>query len=471
MSTDYAALANTIKIEDITSNELNREILHKLKNNDKSFDKLYFIGEDSGDGDDYIPDDGEDLGWLGYFIGQNTKIQELSFYVTIDNESFYKEMSRNKSIKEIHLYGIDSLNGKVFHMLTPFFESNNNLTIITVEGSEYRLEGARQLSLAIGSCSKSLKHINISHYTTMEIGQLVNIITALSMHPQLEVLDLPGMSIGRNECTALSTLLRCTTTQLQELNLSGNDIDDEGVKDLVNVLSNGHKLRELGLSSNRSITITGWKAVSILLETPDTKLETLNITHNHIGNEGALVFAKALTNNSSLNTLGLYGNGITLEGWEPFSKLLCDTSSINNTHRSNHTLTSLGTVALSRRSTLVDAFLRLNGTSDKGRVAMQKILQNHSHFNMHPFFEWEFKVLPIMVEWFTKAAACTTEYEEKIKKMKLSVIYDFIKEFPMLYVEAMTKQEIAKYAAMEEELQDKLKEIRKRKAHAMRRLD
>ena len=74
-----AALADTIKIEDITSNELNREILHKLKNNDESFDKLYIIADDSGDGDDYIPDDGEDLGWLGYFIGQNTKLQELSF--------------------------------------------------------------------------------------------------------------------------------------------------------------------------------------------------------------------------------------------------------------------------------------------------------------------------------------------------------------------------------------------------------
>ena len=93
MSVDYAALANTIKIEDITSNELNREILHKLKNNDESFDKLYFIGEDTGEGDDYIPDEGEDMGWLGYFISNNTNLLELSFYITIDNESFYKEMS------------------------------------------------------------------------------------------------------------------------------------------------------------------------------------------------------------------------------------------------------------------------------------------------------------------------------------------------------------------------------------------
>jgi len=199
MSTDYA-LADTIKIEDITSKEQNREILHGLKNNDESFGRLYIIDGDSDDGDDYSPDDGEDLGWLGYYIGQNTKLQELNFYITIDNESFYKEMIRNRTIKEIHFYGINLLNGKVFHMLNPFLKNNNNLFQFEVDECNLRVEDSQQLSLAIGSCSKSLKHINISH-NTVGIGQLVNIITALSMHPQLEQLDLTWMDIGINECT------------------------------------------------------------------------------------------------------------------------------------------------------------------------------------------------------------------------------------------------------------------------------
>ena len=40
MSTDYAALADSIKIEDITSNTHNKSILQRLKDNDNSFDKL-----------------------------------------------------------------------------------------------------------------------------------------------------------------------------------------------------------------------------------------------------------------------------------------------------------------------------------------------------------------------------------------------------------------------------------------------
>lgn len=77
-----------------------------------------------------------------------------------------------------------------------------------------------------------------------------------------------------------------------------------------------------------------------------------------------------------------------------------------------------------------------------------------------------------MINWFANAAIWTNdEYEEKVNKMKLSVIYDFIKEFPMLYIEPVTRKEIAEYTEMEEELQgDELEEIQQLKARALRRL-
>ena len=64
--------------------------------------------------------------------------------------------------------------------------------------------------------------------------------------------------------------------------------------------------------------------------------------------------------------------------------------------------------------------------------------------------------------------------------MKLSVVYDFIKEFPMLYIEPITQKEITDYTALEEELQGgdqsveqqqaRLEEVRRCKARAMSRL-
>ena len=104
--------------------------------------------------------------------------------------------------------------------------------------------------------------------------------------------------------------------------------------------------------------------------------------------------------------------------------------------------------------------------------------------------------MPITVSWFAKASACTTFlYDEKINKMKLSAVYDFIKEFPMLYIEPITRKEIVDCTALEEELlqggehkvarleeaqccktramrrnQARLEEVRQLKARAMRRL-
>ena len=508
MPVEYAALASTIKIEDITSNKQNQYILHRLKDNDDSIHTLYVKDASVYERDelrklhmdyDYIPDDGEDLGWLGYYIGQNTKLQDLKFYTAIDNESFYKEMSCNTSIQNVHFYGINVSVGKVFSMLGTLLKNNHNLTEISVENGELGVGDTRQLSLAIGSCSKSLKTFELGG-TRIRDGQLVDIITSMSIHPQLMELVFMGMNIGRNECTALSTLLRCTTTQLQKLNFHGNNIDDDGIELLLPALRR-HTLQELKLGYNRSIT--GWKAVSTLLETPNSNLEMLNVNNNGIGDEGALVFANALTNNTTLKTLNIAHNnmgddgalvfanaltnnstlkkldmtacGITTEGWAPFSNLLCDTSSVNKTYLSNHTLKYLGDTNRSMMDTSIRYQLFLNEeTPDKGKVAMQKIVHSHPHLDMRLFFEWELKVLPIMIEWFTKATtSLDASFEGKIKKMRLSAIYDFIKAFPMLYIEAMTKQEIAKYAAMEEQqLQgDKLKEIQKRKAHAMRRLD
>ena len=75
---DYDALASTVKIEDITTDDVNRDILRKLKENDPNFDKLwvYNSGERLDDCD-YCPGGAHEFGWLGYFIGQNTMLEEF----------------------------------------------------------------------------------------------------------------------------------------------------------------------------------------------------------------------------------------------------------------------------------------------------------------------------------------------------------------------------------------------------------
>ena len=74
---NYDALASTIKIEDITSDEQNQDIIRQLKENDPNRDLVCICDEDDAwSENDYCPVE-EEMGWLGYYIGKNTSLWRL----------------------------------------------------------------------------------------------------------------------------------------------------------------------------------------------------------------------------------------------------------------------------------------------------------------------------------------------------------------------------------------------------------
>ena len=120
-------------------------------------------------------------------------------------------------------------------MLVPFFENNPALTNLLIHSCSLGDDGWRLLllALAIGSSkNKSLKIVTLEHNDIPD-DALVDIITALSMHPHLEDVDFDGNQLQANGCMALSTLVRCSCTKLQHLYLSNNEINDEGIDALV----------------------------------------------------------------------------------------------------------------------------------------------------------------------------------------------------------------------------------------------
>lgn len=459
MKSEYDALADTIKISDIAKVEDNARILTHLKNNDPDFTSLWLFPEFDEE-TDYCPEGESDMGWLGYFVGKNTLLKQLSivpganFYNIV--EPFWRGVNRNKSIERISLHGIDISLCNVLQMLKPFFGNNLNLTEIELMGCDLGAEGCRSLSLAVGACKKSLKSFEL---TDCEIGDepCIDIILALSMHPQLEMLDLDGNNIGRNACAAVGTLLQWTTTQLSTLNLNGNDIDDEGIEALMAGLIHSRQLKKLRLSRNSYIAARGWKALSTLLES-SSRLEDLTLVSVGIGDEGTISFANALARNCTLKNLILHGNpAITSEGWAAFSKLACDTSSVNKTFLSNHILQSVKSESVRIDGLPGDLFssLNLNQREDKKKVAMIKILRHHTDIDLQPFFEWEFKLLPLVMNWLDAASDATEWHASSntgiafadlqllernyINERKLSAVYQFVRGMPALYIESCAK--------------------------------
>jgi hypothetical protein len=130
-------------------------------------------------------------------------------------------------------------------------------------------------------------------------------------------------------------------------------------------------------------------------------------------------------------------------------------------------------------SEIVRSLLELNARDDKKEVATIKILQSHKDFDMQPFFEWEFKVLPLVVGWLERASECEMPegFEPNIEERKLSTIYQFVRGMPVLYVETRLRKELedikAKEKQMEEEqlrLHQELQMLQKRKESIMKKL-
>ena len=68
------------------------------------------------------------------------------------------------------------------------------------------------------------------------------------------------------------------------------------------------RLSELNLFVSRNITVRGCQSLAAMLKDPNSNLETLNIEAlnvegNMFGDEGAHIFANALTSNCKLTTL------------------------------------------------------------------------------------------------------------------------------------------------------------------------
>mmetsp|Transcript_11760 Transcript_11760/g.18109 ORF Transcript_11760/g.18109 Transcript_11760/m.18109 type:complete len:326 (-) Transcript_11760:812-1789(-) len=229
----YESNVADINLRQITSCEGNAEKIRRLLGGDDTlrhltlgttcagWDKNYFhIGE------------GDDLGWLGYFIGKSKFFHHLYIRVLHDGEGREQQM--------------------------PAF-----------------MEGiARSQSIRALSCT--------------DLGDNVSeaIVRALGSLPRLEELYYGSNSPGPNGFSALRTLLESGVLKLKKLLLFDNDMGDDGVASLVNGLKSiGPSLKVLELISN-SIGNEGLSSLVDALQTC-TGLETLHLSRNDFSSAAA----------------------------------------------------------------------------------------------------------------------------------------------------------------------------------------
>jgi len=234
---------------------------------------------------------------------------------------------------------------------------------------------------------------------------------------------------------------------LVELNLGNNSIDDDGLQLLVRLVSSKTSLKCLSLICNRSVTPTGWQALSRLLQCPNLALEILDLDENNLNDDTVVEFASALVQNNTLKSLYLYHGDdsedeqlIFERGWEAVSTLLCNKSSIMDTYNSNHTLQELGCDEYQyEEMNLPDdlvSYLALNENEDKVEVARQKILQTHfsseddATSKMQELLDMELEVMPTAIAWIGRP----TPVDWKGNNVSgLSAMYNLTRRLPDVF--------------------------------------
>ena len=89
----------------------------------------------------------------------------------------------------------------------------------------------------------------------------------------------------------------------------------------------------------------------------------------------------------------------------------------------------------------------MNKGKNKSHVAIKKVLKYHPNTDMEPLFEWntegegegerDLKALPYVVAWFERAGEAVADDEGEsvvVDVRKLSAIYQFAQEMPLLFV-------------------------------------
>jgi len=493
----YEENAATINLGEITSSAKNAKILRRLRDGDANLSHLN-LDRDREACDNFYIGQGDDLGWLGYYIGRSEHLQHLQICYLPDGEgghdAFVEGIARSQSIQFI---GIDNLTNDGFTSIVRALGSLSQLEELTVWGhnnigpdgwSELRtlLESGvcklQQLRLSgnyyigdpgVGILSNRLRGIGSSlkvlalRSNFIGNSRLLAVVEALANCSSLEKLDLSKNDFSYAEAGlgSLSDWLQRDEVNLKSLHLQYCRINDEGLRVVAQGVAN--HCEELDLNENRTFTATGLSYLSNTIRSDSCRVKTLHLELTPIiANDWLEVLARGLADNKSVRLLYLddsdLDNDITVAsaGWIAFSTALCDTCSVNSTYLSNRTIIDIcqkedEAITRPREITLrqdISQYLRLNREHPQ-YAARCKILMKHRHLDMTPLLHWGLKFLPLAVAWFEISKVCTKltiydedldsrrlvleESDETFQSRELTAMYEFVRGMPM---EAMKRR-------------------------------
>ncbi|XP_036446991.1 NACHT, LRR and PYD domains-containing protein 3-like [Colossoma macropomum] len=240
------------------------------------------------------------------------------------------------------------------------------------------------LASAFSSNTSNLRELDLSYNELQDSGVKLLSVGLEHAHCKLEIVGLCNCNLTEESCEVLASALKSSC--LRELNLSYNKLQDSGVKLLFAGLENSQcQLEKLIL---RSCNLTGEScaALASALRSTSSKLRELDLSHNELQDSGVeLLYAGLMNQCCKLKKVGLYNCNLTEKSCTALASALGANSSLKELDLSNNKLQDSGVKLLSAglknsNCTLEKLELSNLNITDVGCAALVKALKSKPCF-------------------------------------------------------------------------------------------
>jgi Ran GTPase-activating protein (RanGAP) involved in mRNA processing and transport len=185
--------------------------------------------------------------------------------------------------------------------------------------------------LRLKDCRDSQEQANIYLKPILETAKSTGIIASKE-------------AIGIQGAIRIAEFLAEESCQITTLNLSCNNITDEGLRLITRAILKANNLVNIDLSDNQLEEFGAKKIAKILID--NKSIKTINLNNNHIKDGGIKFIAESLRRDNIVIIIGLANNQIEDDGVKAIAKMLENNFKITNIDLSNNSITDKGADSL-----------------------------------------------------------------------------------------------------------------------------